>query len=291
MLLSMTGFGNATHQTESAAVTVELKAVNNRYLKLSMRLPEYLGRFEPDIEKLVRQKISRGAVQLSFRIRLQAQATGYAIDQELLASYAKQLQQVDGVSGSAELKDLLSLPGVVSESEVTPDLVEAVWPVVMTALQESLEHFHEFRSREGESMQQDLADQCQLIATKVDEVEQHAPDVVADYRNRLLERINRALEETEATLDPNDVLREVALFTDKCDINEEITRLRSHLKQFDAFLTGPQSLGRKLEFLGQEMFREINTIGSKANNVKIAHAVVEMKAAIERIREILQNAE
>lgn len=287
----MTGFGNATRQTESAAVAVELKAVNNRYLKLSMRLPDFLARFEPDIEKLVRQNVSRGAIQLAFRVKLPSQATGYAIDRDLLARYAAQLQQVEGVTGAAQLPDLLMLPGVVSESEVTPDLVDSVWPVVTDALQEALLHFHEFRAQEGESMQQDLQDQCDLIAARVDEVEAQAPTVVADYRTKLVERINRALAESDASIDQNDALREVAIFADKCDINEEITRLRSHLNQFHAFLNGPQSLGRKLEFLGQEMFREINTIGSKANDVAIAHAVVEMKAAIERIREILQNAE
>jgi uncharacterized protein (TIGR00255 family) len=140
-------------------------------------------------------------------------------------------------------------------------------------------------------MQADLHRQCGLISNQVDKVAQLAPTVVAEYRTKLLDRITRAVAESGVTISDSDVIREVAVYADRCDINEEITRLRCHLQQFDAFLNSDQSQGRKLEFLGQEMFREINTIGSKANNVAIAHSVVEMKAAIERVREVLQNVE
>ncbi len=296
MLLSMTGFGNAAQQTEAAYVSVELKAVNNRYLKVSMRLPDFVGRFESDIEKLIREEIARGSVQLSFRVRLHSEATGYSIDEATIRRYLQQLESVQAGLGSdgglqPRVADLLPLPGVVTESEITPDILEAVWPVLENTLREALQHFHEFRAKEGESMLQDLKVQCQTIATQVDEVEQHAPGVVAEYREKILDRVRRSLASTDVQVQDNDVIREVAVFADKCDINEEITRLRSHLQQFDSFLMSEKSMGRKLEFLGQEMFREINTIGSKANNVTIAHSVVEMKAAIERIREVLQNVE
>ncbi len=288
----MTGFGNASQQNEAATVAVELKAVNNRYLKVSMRLPDFLGRFEPDIEKLIREDIARGAVQLSFRVRLLSQNSGYSINQDVLARYMEQVSTLPDFSGaSAGIADLLPLPGVVTESEVSPDSVVSVWPLIKNTLKEALQHFHEFREREGESMRQDLKLQCQTIAAKVDDVAAHAPEVVAEYRDKLLERLKRAVSDSEVEVDQNDLLREVALFADKCDINEEITRLHSHLQQFHTFLDDEKSMGRKLEFLGQEMFREINTIGSKANNVKIAHSVVDMKAAIERIREVLQNVE
>ena len=156
---------------------------------------------------------------------------------------------------------------------------------------ESLDHFDDFRRTEGAQMLDDLRRQCSSIATQVDAVAEQAPNVVAEYRAKLLDRISGAVQESGVSISESDVIREVALFADRCDINEEITRLRSHLQQFHSFLDDEQSLGRKLEFLGQEMFREINTIGSKANNVAIAHNVVEMKAAIERIREVLQNVE
>jgi uncharacterized protein (TIGR00255 family) len=140
-------------------------------------------------------------------------------------------------------------------------------------------------------MRQDLKLQAQVLSEQVDQVQQQAPIVVEEYRAKLLERIRKALQETEAQVDQKDVIRDVAIYADRCDINEEITRLRSHLEQFHRFLDSPESTGRKLEFLGQEMSREINTIGSKANNVSIAHSVVEMKAAMERVREVLQNVE
>ena len=140
-------------------------------------------------------------------------------------------------------------------------------------------------------MRVDLSNQCDTIETQLAEVETKAPEVVSGYREKLLERVRKAIGDTDIPVEDKDVIREVAMFADRCDINEEITRLRSHIQQFNAFLNGDKSLGRKLEFVSQEMFREINTIGSKANNVGIAHCVVEMKAAIERIREVLQNVE
>ena len=296
MLLSMTGFGNATQQAEQAHVSVELKAVNNRYLKLSMRLPDMVAQFESDIEKLIRDAIARGSVQLSFRVRLNSGASGYSIDTAVLQQYLTQLREVHNsleLSGATQpvLSDLLQLPGVVSESDVAPDIVESLWPALKSVLNEALEHFHDFRRQEGESMRQDLKLQCQTIENQVNEVERHAPTVVAEYREKLLDRVRKAITEADVPIADKDVIREVAMYADRCDVNEEITRLRSHIEQFHRFLDSDRSMGRKLEFLGQEMFREINTIGSKANNVTIAHSVVEMKAAIERIREVLQNVE
>lgn len=295
MLLSMTGFGNAVLQSENAYASVELKAVNNRYLKLSMRLPDMVARYESDIEKLIRTVITRGSVQLSLRVRLNGATDGHAINSVVLNQYLAQLNELQANlpldSTPPALTDLLQLPGVVTESEVTPDVVESVWPIVKDVLTSALAHFDDFRRAEGESMFQDLKTQCQSIEAQVDAVAAHAPSVVAEYREKLLDRVRRAVTDAEVVIEDKDVIREVATFADKCDINEEITRLRSHIEQFYRFLDSDSSMGRKLEFLGQEMFREINTIGSKANNVTIAHCVVEMKAVIERIREVLQNVE
>ncbi len=292
LLLSMTGFGNSTAQTDAISVSVELRAVNNRYLKLNMRLPDSVNRFENSIEKLVRNRIARGAVQLSLRVRFPRGASGYVIDASVIEEYRRQLKTLCADDSQLPgLTDLLALPGAVSESEMQPETVDAFWPTIEQAVSEALDQFEQFRQTEGSQMQSDLRDQCQLIADQVDGIVALAPTVVAEYRTKLLDRISKAVEESGVTVSESDVIREVAVFADRCDINEEITRLRSHLQQFDTFLSSDASLGRKLEFLGQEMFREINTIGSKANNVAIAHNVVEMKAAIERIREVLQNVE
>lgn len=289
----MTGFGNAALQTEGVHVSSEIKSVNNRYLKLSVRMPDSVARFEAEIEKLVRSRVSRGSVQLSIRVRFTSGQSEYRIDQDLLRSFQRQLAEISGDAEgqSATLGDLLSLPGVVSQTELPEEFVNSLWPAVEASLKESLDHFDDFRRREGESMRQDLEKQCEVIETEGKQVATLTPQVVTDYRDKILERVRRLIGDASINISENDVIREVALFADRCDINEEITRLRSHTEQFRRLLNGATSQGRKLEFIGQEMFREINTIGSKANHVTIALSVVEMKAAIERMREVLQNVE
>lgn len=290
MLLSMTGFGNSSLDRDGIHVATEIKSVNNRYLKLTVRLPDSVARFESEIEKLVRSRVSRGSVQLSIRMRFPPGQSDHQIDPEALRSY--QLQLADVAAGStASLGELLQLPGVVIETELPDSLVSSLWPALEIAISEALSHFHDFREREGESMRQDLERQCETIEREMLAVAGAAPQVIADYRDKLLDRIRRLIADASIPISENDVIREVAMFADRCDINEEITRLRSHIEQFRRMLNGDTSNGRKLEFIGQEMFREINTIGSKANNVAIAHCVVEMKASIERIREVLQNIE
>ena len=289
----MTGFGNASLQTEGVHVSSEIKSVNNRYLKISVRMPDSVARFEAEIEKLVRSRVTRGSVQLSIRVRFTSGQSEYRIDQDLLRSFQRQLAEISGDAkvNSATLGELLSLPGVVSQTELPEEFVNSLWPAVEASLKESLDHFEDFRRREGESMRQDLEKQCEVIENEGRQVALLTPQVVTEYRDKILERVRRLIGDASVNISENDVIREVALFADRCDINEEITRLRSHTEQFRRLLNGETSQGRKLEFIGQERFREINTIGSKANHVTIALSVVEMKAAIERMREVLQNVE
>ena len=256
-------------------------------------MPDSVARFEAGIEKLVRSRVTRGSVQLSIRVRFLSGQSEYRIDQDLLRSFQRQLAEItdDPQCKSATLGELLSLPGVVSQTELPEEFVNSLWPAVEASLNESLDHFDDFRQREGESMRQDLEKQCEVIETEGKQVAALSPQVVTEYRDKILERVRRMIGDASINVSQNDVIREVALFADRCDINEEITRLRSHTEQFRRLLNGTTSQGRKLEFIGQEMFREINTIGSKANHVTIALSVVEMKAAIERMREVLQNVE
>lgn len=172
---------------------------------------------------------------------------------------------------------------------MTPN--SAPWPHLERCLNETLDHFEDFRRREGQSMAHDLALQCDVIEQQLQTIITLAASVVTEYRDKLLERTRRLIADLNVSLSEVDLIREIAIFSDRCDINEEITRLKSHIFQFRRLLDGDSSQGRKLEFISQEMFREINTIGSKANSTSIAHCVVEMKAAIERIREVLQNVE
>ncbi|MBL8813395.1 MAG: YicC family protein [Planctomycetaceae bacterium] len=291
MLLSMTGFGHSSSDDGGVHVSTEIKSVNNRYLKLSVRMPDTVARFEADIEKLIRSRVTRGSVQLSIRVRFVGGQSEHRIDGDLLRGYQDQLKALSSGDESPRIESLLTLPGVVVETEFSDEILNSLWPVLEKSLSESLDHFEDFRRREGESMRLDLDRQCEVIETEVTKVATLAPIVVNEYRDKILERVRRLINDASITISENDVIREVALFADRCDINEEITRLRSHTEQFRRLLNGETSQGRKLEFIGQEMFREINTIGSKANHVTIALGVVEMKAAIERMREVLQNVE
>ena len=286
----MTGFGHSSLQTSLAHVSAELKSVNNRYLKLSLRLPDSLARFEADIERVIRSRIARGAVQGTIRVRFLSGQTDHQLDLPVLHSYQQQLGTVVSAA-EIPLAALLALPGVVIESEVDDAQLSALWPDLERCLNETLDHFDDFRRREGQSMRDDLSLQCDVIEQQLVSVIELSPTVVIDYRDKLLERVRRLMADLNVTLSETDIIREMAIFADRCDINEEITRLKSHIEQFRRMLAADSSQGRKLEFISQEMFREINTIGSKANSTTIAHCVVEMKAAIERIREVLQNLE
>ena len=294
MLLSMAGFGDARHQDEHMTVSVAVRTVNNRYLKISTKCPDVYGPLEGDVERVVREKISRGTVSVSIRVDRVSSSQDYRINTVALESYWRQFQaaaeRLHALS-AIDLNAMLAIPGVVEDQPRQAVDAAAHWPILEKTLMAALKRLQTFREEEGRSMQQELANNGRVIADQLKQVVELAPQVVSEYRNRLLERVRQVLAESDVTLDATDLIREVSIFTDRSDINEEITRLKCHLDQFDAFMAEATSSGRKLELLSQEMFREVNTIGSKANNVPIAHAVVEMKAAIEKIREILQNVE
>ena len=290
----MTGFGDAQLEDGESAVTAEIRAVNNRYLKLQTRLPDGFGSLEAVIEKTIRTKISRGTVTVSVRLNRQKQEPRYQLNKPLIRSCWEQLQAVAtemAVPRPVEFWSVLSLPEAVQQDTADQADRGQVAELVQRAVAEALTRLETFREVEGQSMRTELIQQCDLLASRLDQIELRAPLVVATYSTRLLERVREAIATTDVSVSSSDLIREISIFADRVDINEEITRLRSHLSQFRTFLDEQTSEGRKLEFLGQEVFREINTIGSKGNDVEIAHHVVEMKAAVEKIREVLQNVE
>jgi len=290
----MTGFGSASGQSDRFTASVEMKAVNNRHLKVSTRLPEVLGSLESQIEKVVRKTVARGTVSINVRFSPVGQASRYQISSELLTAYWDQLKAIgetNGVPLPDSVNSLLTLPGVISDEMNSSLDAASEWPFLERVVAEALSGLNEFRHREGESMRAELEQCCQQIATNLEAVVECAPEVVNKYRDKVLERVRELLGDSGATVEPDNLIREVSIFADRCDINEEITRLRCHIDEFLRVINGPTSQGRKLDFLSQEMFREINTTGSKASNVEIAHHVVEMKAAVEKIREILGNVE
>ena len=294
MLLSMTGFGEAHCHHDGLAVAVEVRTINSRYFKLSVRASEGYGALEAQIEGAVRQRVRRGTIQVNLRIERARSPEDYRINSEVLERYRQQIESLGqhwNLAGGVSLESMLALPGVVEEAtSVTPDATED-WPVIAQTLDQALQHLATMRTDEGRAMAADLRANCQTIAQCLGRIEQRAPLVVQAYRQRLQERLDTALADHEIQLQPADLIREVSVFADRADISEEIVRLRSHLEQFDTTMDTSESCGRKLEFLSQEMFRETNTIGSKANDVEIAKEVIEIKAAIERIREMIQNVE
>ena len=210
---------------------------------------------------------------------------------KVLESYRQQLHDLGMQSAAIPWDTLLMLPGVVDESSSHGQDMLECWPLIETTLNQAAENLAQMRAEEGAAMAEDLKSNCLVIADQVDQIEPRASQVVENYRVRLTERLQKLLADYDVTVDSSDVIREVGIFAERSDISEEIVRLRSHLEQFHALMEQEQSSGRKLEFLTQEMFRETNTIGSKANDAQIAQHVIEIKAAIERMREMIQNVE
>jgi uncharacterized protein (TIGR00255 family) len=294
VLLSMTGFGDARKENGRVNVSLEIRSVNNRYFKLVTKTPETFTSREADIEKIVRKVISRGSVTLTVRIDRIEHPQRYQLNRPILEEYWKELKNISETNGTAlpeDMSSLLSLPDAMYDAERNQELSDSDWKLIQDGLNEALEKLQSFRIQEGEATVVDLKTQLSVISAELEAIKKNAPEVVEAYRDRIAERVNKLLENASVSVENNDLIREVSIFADRCDINEEVSRLSSHLEQFSVFLNDQRSQGRKLDFLTQEMFREVNTIGSKANNVKIAHHVVEMKSSIERMRENLQNVE
>jgi uncharacterized protein (TIGR00255 family) len=296
MLLSMTGFGEAHGHLDGLAVAIEIRTVNNRHFKYSYRSSDGFASLETDVERLLRQAVRRGTTQVNLRVVRESSGDDYRINTTVLDGYCQQLTafraqgQVPG-HHEINIESMLQLPGVVEENSGSTTDPHEHWHAIEPILQQAVDALCEMRREEGQALAIDLLAQCDVVAENVDLIDVRAPLVADDYRARLIERVDKVMKDYEVTVQPTDLIREVSLFVDRSDISEEIVRLRSHLEQFRAAVGLDESAGRKLEFIAQEMGREINTIGSKANDTEISRHVVESKAALERIREQVQNVE
>jgi uncharacterized protein (TIGR00255 family) len=294
--MSMTGYGDARYQSDDLTLAVELRALNNRYLKVSLRATEPYNLLEPEFEKVIRRVIRRGTVQVHVRCDRQRAPQDYRINAVAIKSYLSQLRDFGAASASQEitaawLPQLLALPGVVPEpGDSTTELAQE-WPVFERVLEEALDRLQAMRQEEGRAMADELLQHRDALLADLERIRQRAPAVVAGYRDRLHERVRNLLAEMDVEIDQSDLIKEVSIFCERSDIAEEVVRLASHLDQFRDILNEPESPGRKLEFLTQEMFREANTIGSKASDVEISRHVVEIKGTLEKIRELVQNVE
>lgn len=294
MISSMTGYGEARRETEGLSVAVEIRTVNSRHFKLTVRAPEGYGALETQVEELIRRYVNRGTVQVWLRIVQDRSPEDFRFNEPVLLGYFRHLEDIAerlALNETPRLDQLVSLPGVVDEGAAAHVDTEQVWPEVEQTIIAAVERLSAMRAEEGRAMASDLEDNLNLIADKLAAVERQAPAVIEAYQTRLTERLNRLLAKHEIQVEPAEVIREVGVFAERSDISEEIVRLRSHIAQFLEAMKTEDHIGKKLEFLTQEMFREANTIGSKASDSEIAHRVVEMKAAVERIREMIQNVE
>jgi uncharacterized protein (TIGR00255 family) len=294
-LLSMTGFGDARHERADHALTAEVRTINSRHFKLNLRTTDGYGSLEARIEAVVREYIRRGTINVNIRIRHISPADDFRVNADVLHNYLDQLQKVAAKRGLPEdlrIEPLAQLPGVIEELSNEARDAEEMWPLLEPTLRDALEKLGAMRSAEGQALADDLANQCAVVDGSLNKIAERSPVIAELYRRRLKDRVDEALAQFKTSaIEAVDLVREVCLFADRSDISEEIVRLRSHLQQFAQALQAPESAGRKLEFICQEMGRETNTIGSKANDAEISQEVVEIKTALERLREQLQNVE
>lgn len=292
MLLSMTGFGDARFQDQRWSIQVEVRTVNNRHLKLSTKISEPYTALEAELEHLVRERVRRGTVQIIMRIDRPRQAEDYRLNAVALASYRDQLKALEGSGGGTlDLGPLLVLPGVVEELRPTVASPHEDWPAIAGVVSQALDRLEAARAQEGQLMGEELKSLGHAIDDHLAGIADRGPIVVQSYQKRLTERIQSLVRDQGVTVDAKDLIREVAILADRSDISEEIVRLRAHLAQYQEIIDEKVSAGRKLEFVVQEMGREVNTIGSKASDVEISRNVVEIKGLLEKIRELVQNVE
>jgi uncharacterized protein (TIGR00255 family) len=287
----MTGYGEARRQHGDMTVTAEARAVNNRHFKLVCRINDPYDAIEPEVERHVRARVRRGTVLVTLRVERPKRPDDYRLNLVALESYRRQLAQAaGGVDSYSALGAILSLPGVVEDRTASEAHPHDDWPLIEPVVTEALDRFHESRAQEGRAMAEELLSLGRQLAAELERVVARVPEVVAGYQHRLLERV-QSLVKDRVVVEPKDLIREVAILAERADVAEEVTRLRAHIQQCIEVIQGPESAGRKLEFVVQEMGRETNTIGSKANDVAISRSVVEMKGALEKIRELIQNVE
>ena len=292
MVKSMTGYGRARETLNGRDITVELRSVNNRYLDCTVKMPRTYVFAEDAIKSRVQKAISRGKVDVFVTIdTTAADVSVVAVNEPLARSYyeaLKSLKDTFALEGEITPVALAKFPDVLTVTRAEEDL-EAVAADICAVLDKALQAYNEMRAVEGQRLADDISGRVSTIESVVTKVEERSPQTVAEYRARLTAKMTEVLQST--TIDESRILTEAAIFSDKIAVDEETVRLRSHIAQLRTMLESDQPVGRKLDFLIQEVNRECNTIGSKCNDLTIAQDVVNMKAEVEKIREQVQNIE
>ncbi len=294
MLRSMTGFGRAESKDDNAVLTVEIRSVNNRFLKVSTKLPDSLLAYREQWEKILKNRLSRGSVFMDIECRLLQELPGFQVNLETLKGYygsLKELREELGPEGDVPLASLFSLPGICERVKVQEnDLAELV-PVFEKLINSALDELMGMRVQEGGVLEEDIVSSKERITRMLDVLEKRAPEVVSGYRDRLRKRVSNLLQGVDVELSDGELAREVAFFAERADIAEEITRLGSHISQLEEAIREDAPSGRKQEFIIQEMFREANTMGSKVSDGDMLRIVIDIKMEVEKIKEQVFNVE
>jgi uncharacterized protein (TIGR00255 family) len=293
MIVSMTGFGDATAEREGTHYAVEIRSLNNRFFKPVIKLPDAVSGLEPEMETMLREKLGRGSITYILKMRMNSAEAAYHINAPALQAYLDQLKQIKGLGEMVhiDLAGLMQLPGVCQEPRDETDEIARHGDTIRALTAKAIDKLTQMRIREGQSLFTDLMKHISGIANELAEIQKRAPFVIEDYHKRLSQRINQLLSKAELNVDKADLLKEVAVFAERADISEEIQRLTHHLQSFEQACRGDEHAGRKLDFISQEMLREANTIASKGNDALIAKSIVEIKGAIDRLKEQVQNVE
>lgn len=290
MIYSMTGYGRGVSEGAGKFFQAEVKSINHRYLETGVKQPRKYMVFEEKIKSMVKKYIKRGKVEVLVQIRdTEERPVSVNIDKQLAITYHKAIADLAdsaGLSYNSGVLDIIGLPEVLRLEDREEDM-DLIWSFLSATVEEALANNCRMREKEGIAMAEDIRSKLESLSESRSRIEERAPQVVIDYRNRLRERITELLEGAQP--DPDRIIQEAAFFADKAGIDEELVRLSSHFRQFEKALDSREPVGRKMDFLVQEMNREVNTIGSKANDIGITGLVVEMKSEIEKIREQIQN--
>ncbi len=292
MIKSMTGYGRAQKILNGRDILVEIRSVNHRYYEYSSRVPRAFNYVDEKLKALLKQGISRGKVEVNVTINnIEGRDTEIALNKGAAEGYVNALRSVSaelGLEDDLTLSKLIKLPDIFNIQK-TPDDEEQVWDDVAAVAGEALDKFVSMRETEGEKLRNDVLEKSDLILKMVGQVEALSPKTVENYRGKLYQKLSELLESKD--IDQQRILTEAAIFAEKIAVDEETVRLRSHVSQLRDMLDSADPIGRKLDFIVQEMNREVNTIGSKAQDLSITKIVVDMKAEIEKIREQIQNIE
>ena len=290
----MTGFGRGEYIDSNHRIVVEIKAVNHRYNEIVIRMPKTLGSLEDRIRRTIANTILRGRVDAFITVdEYGEKKKAVRVDKELAMAYHNAMRELAGLlemPANDNIYHLSKYPEVLKLEEVTED-VELLWPKLLVAVKGAIGNLMTMREAEGTNIEQDLLARVDKLHTYIATVEERAPQILVEYREKLLSRMRELLAAVGAEPDETRLLQETAIFADRTNFTEEIVRLKSHLAQFHTTIKSSEAVGRKLDFIVQEINRETNTIASKATDSTIANVVVEIKSEIEKVREQIQNIE